>query len=168
MPLPSGICCPCVRSCNTSLADTKNTLFLAVCSSATYTAMESHYTDREIHDTHTLSWWERKAMSHSKCCSFTCRETIRIHVATSHGYMLVHAHQLLYITSTWTLVLQAWFIRYKTRLPTSSIISGSWAEQSQRLLRIKMLGFDRRSLTRWKNCFSWEVNKNDGLKQSLI
>ena len=39
--------------------------------------------------------------------------------------------------------------------PTSSMYSGSEADASQRLFRMKMLGRDRRSLTLWKNCFSW-------------
>ena len=33
--------------------------------------------------------------------------------------------------------------------------SGSEADASQRLFRMKMFGRDRRSLTLWKNCFSW-------------
>ena len=38
--------------------------------------------------------------------------------------------------------------------PTWSIMSCSVAEASQRLLRMKMFGFDSRSLTRWKKFFS--------------
>lgn len=38
--------------------------------------------------------------------------------------------------------------------PTSSMYSGSEADASQRLFRMKMFGRDRRSLTLWKNCFS--------------
>lgn len=37
--------------------------------------------------------------------------------------------------------------------------SGSLAEASQRLLRMKMLGLDRRSLTLWKKCFSCVLTK---------
>ena len=43
--------------------------------------------------------------------------------------------------------------------PTSSMYSGSEAVASQRLFRMKMLGRDRRSLTLWKNCFSWTRGK---------
>lgn len=43
--------------------------------------------------------------------------------------------------------------------PTSSMYSGSEADASQRLFRMKMLGRDRRSLTLWKNCFSWRREK---------
>lgn len=39
-------------------------------------------------------------------------------------------------------------------LLTSSMYSGSEADASQRLFRMKMFGRDRRSLTLWKNCFS--------------
>lgn len=42
---------------------------------------------------------------------------------------------------------------------TSSMYSGSLAEASQRLLRMKMLGLDRRSLTLWKKCFSCVLTK---------
>lgn len=42
--------------------------------------------------------------------------------------------------------------------------SGSLAEASQRLLRMKMLGFDRRSFTLWKKCFSCEVKNEPGEK----
>lgn len=44
--------------------------------------------------------------------------------------------------------------------PTSSIYSGSEADASQRLFRMKMLGRDRRSLTLWKNCFSCTRGKD--------
>lgn len=37
--------------------------------------------------------------------------------------------------------------------------SGSEADASQRLFRMKMLGRDKRSLTLWKNCFSWMGGK---------
>lgn len=37
--------------------------------------------------------------------------------------------------------------------------SGSLADASQRLLRMKMLGLDRRSLTLWKKCFSCVLRK---------
>lgn len=44
--------------------------------------------------------------------------------------------------------------------PTSSMYSGSEADASQRLFRMKMLGRDRRSLTLWKNCFSCTRGKD--------
>lgn len=48
---------------------------------------------------------------------------------------------------------------------TSSMYSGSEAEASQRLFRMKMLGFESRSLTLWKKCFSFEeANTEEGQK----
>lgn len=41
---------------------------------------------------------------------------------------------------------------------TSSMYSGSAADASQRLFRMKMLGLDRRSFTLWKKCFSFKKN----------
>lgn len=39
---------------------------------------------------------------------------------------------------------------------TSSRYSGSKTDASQRLFRMKMLGFDMRSFTLWKKCFSFQ------------
>ena len=50
--------------------------------------------------------------------------------------------------------------------PTSSMYSGSEADASQRLFRMKMFGRDRRSLTLWKNCFSWMRGKTS-VKEGL-
>jgi len=47
------------------------------------------------------------------------------------------------------------------KLRTSSIISGSEAEASQRLFSMKMFGFDRRSLTLWKKFFSYNHQMAD-------
>ena len=50
----------------------------------------------------------------------------------------------------------------REELLTSSMYSGSLAEASQRLLRMKMLGLERRSFTLWKKCFSCGVKREGG------
>lgn len=54
------------------------------------------------------------------------------------------------------------FAKKNGKVLTSSMYSGSEAEASQRLFRIKMLGFERRSFTLWKKCFSFEEGNTLG------
>lgn len=52
---------------------------------------------------------------------------------------------------------------------TSSRYSGSKTDASQCLFRMKMLGFDMRSFTLWKKCFSFQCrmkkNKNKAFRK---
>lgn len=54
------------------------------------------------------------------------------------------------------------FVMKNNKALTSSMYSGSEAEASQRLFRMKMLGFERRSFTLWKKCFSFEEGNTWG------
>ena len=55
--------------------------------------------------------------------------------------------------------LAHWFDYFHTD-PTCSCISGSEADASQRLFRMKMFGFDSFMLTLWKKFFSCGQNRN--------
>ena len=52
-------------------------------------------------------------------------------------------------------------------LLTSSIVSGSEADASHLLFRIKMFGRERRWLTLWKKFFSCRKERDEGLKAML-
>lgn len=54
--------------------------------------------------------------------------------------------------------VEPWLIH--PRSPTSSMYSGSEAEASQRLLRMKIFGLESRSFTLWKNDFSWKKSES--------
>lgn len=126
-------CARCIREFSTSLAEMKKMWSGARSRSTTFSSSTRKFTQRSV------------------CCFLTLSDTIQAFKFISQNILVVFQVFKRYLSAEVVSILFVAKMIQNNRICevslTSSMYSGSLAEASQRLLRMKMLGFERRSFT---------------------